>query len=117
MAAVVMAIPQTQAVAQPPAARIAPEPFRPAVEAPSRLPAVDEDSDDEAWYYVPQLAARSWEFRPHGMGTCELAHMKPHGWQYGAPPRLCAGHAAWRIPGGIICNACADALSYPIADV
>jgi hypothetical protein len=65
--------------------------------------------------YAAELGARDWMIDPHGIQFCELVHLKPHGWQYGAPARPCTGHASRRIPGGVICEACHDALSHPIA--
>jgi hypothetical protein len=64
--------------------------------------------------YAAELAARHWEIRPHGTARCQLVHMKPHGWQYGAPPRECVGNAFCQIPGGWVCESCNDALRHPV---
>ena len=89
----------------------------------------DEDRDDDndpgedgyplataaaAVDYASALAARSWVWRPHGTGLCQLVHLRPHGWSH-VPPQACLGRAAAVIGGGAVCEMCLAALRTPMA--
>lgn len=53
--------------------------------------------------YAAELAARGWVLQPHGMGTCHVVELAPHGWS-GVPPEPCLRRASRIIPGGMICG-------------
>lgn len=62
------------------------------------------------------LAAREWELRPHGEALCQVIRLKPHGYEWGASPDACIGRARQRVVGGVICDACYDALVRPLGN-
>lgn len=62
--------------------------------------------------WAAELAARDWALGPHGPGTCQVVRMRLPDGSEAEPPVECADRAARVIPGGVVCEACYQALTW-----
>ena len=62
--------------------------------------------------WAAELAARDWALGPHGPGTCQVVRMRLPDGSAAVPPVECADRAARVIPGGVVCEACYQALTW-----